>query len=333
MNASTPPQKPGTVRTPTNTFADDPGEAIDDVLIGGTALFQVGFSGSPLTWLMQNVLTLGDVAIRQTLQPFRYQYTDVFTSDDCVPVEGEISRRFWSRENQIVTVASTEFTVSANGLDRQIVDARALCESALGAAAAFLDERFLDRRLGEFVQVQTPEGVAYLDITHAVRSFHPGIRDVELSELTSKAGEMSGDPVLQSALKFYMRGVENRVSEVGFLLLASTADMLAEGKYRFNPYDLLSAMKVAGASEEWTMKRMKKVTSTRGELIHKGLVPTAEMYESWYELEEIVRVLLRHRMRVCSTWNARVPMYEGPVMAFDTAVDEEPYPDWASRSE
>lgn len=333
MKKSNPPQKPGTVRTPTNVFSDDEGESIDDVLVGGAALYQLGFSGSPLTPIGRQVIKMGNVSIQQTLGPFQFQYTDVVTSDDEIPFEGEFTRRHWSRENQFVTVAHTEFTVSGERLDQQIGSARSLCESALGAVSAYLDERFLDRRLGELVQVQTSHGLAYVDITHGVRSFAPGVANIELDELTDRADVISGDPVLQSALKFYMRAMENRVSEVGFVLLASTADMLAGGSYRFKPHDLLAAMQAAGASDGWTLGRMKKVSRTRGELIHRGLVPSAEMYESWYDLEEIVRVLLRRKMKVRSTWDARVPMYDGPIRAFETVYDEDPYPEWASQSQ
>lgn len=329
MDRLTEPQKPGTVRVPTNSFSEDQREQMSNTLIGCAAHYQLGFTGSPVTQLMNGVLRIGDVEIRQSLEPFQYQHTDVFTTDHDIPYEGEMTRRVWSRQGQIVTVATTEFTVSENETDRDLAAARALCEAALGAVAAVLDERFLDRRLGELVEVQTPHGRAYLDLTHAVRSFDPDIKRVALNDLEGRGSTFAGNPVLQTALKLYMRAVENRVSEVGFILLASAADMLAGGKFKFKAFDLLAAMKTAGASESWTMNRMKKVVSTRGQLIHRGLVPTAEMYESWYELEEVVRTLLRHKMHVRSDWSARVPMYEGPIRAFDTAIDEEPYPEWA----
>lgn len=140
----------------------------------------------------------------------------------------------------------------------------------------------------------------------------------------------ANDPVLQSALKFYARGVENRLTEIGYVLYAATADMLAGGRSKLNPSDLKRALDIAGQPDRWNISKLKKITQARGRLIHNGMLPSAEMYELWYDLEEIVRTLLRHKMRVRSDWQDRVPMYEGPALAPPTDLDEEPTPDGAT---
>ncbi len=325
------PQKPGTARTPTNFFSAERLEAIDASLVGCTARFQLGFSGSPVRQLVNRWLTVGDVKIRQSVEPFEYQYTDVITTDDEVPYMFEVTRRLWSRQGQFITVAEAEFTVSEFQVADQINVARARCEAALGALTAVIDERFIDRRVGEFVRIITEDGEVPADTTNAMRPFAPGVEEVDLADLEDKSGSFSGDPVLQSALKFYARGVENRLTEVGFILLSATADMLAGGRNKLKPDDLKTALDAAGEPGRWGIARLKKVAGTRGRLIHNGMIPTAEMYELWYDLEEIVRTLLRHKMKVTSAWDVRVPMYEGPVVAPDTEFDVDPVPPWANR--
>jgi len=59
-------------------------------------------------------------------------------------------------------------------------------------------------------------------------------------------------------LKFYARGVENRLSEVGYVILSATLDMLAGGSYRLKDFDIRAALKEAGA-RGWGSNRVKKV--------------------------------------------------------------------------
>lgn len=327
MDQSDALRKPGLARTPTNSFSNEPSEPVDSSVVGCVAEYQLGFSSSPVPQLLDNCVTIGGVRITQSLEPFRYQYTDVVTTDHEIPRTLETTRRLWSRPGQLVTVAHTEFVVSEFRTGYQIDEARSLCESAFGALSAVIDERFMDRRLGEFVSIKTANDVFFVDTTNAMRSFAPGVGKVGLDDLIDKSGSFASDPVLQSALKFYARGVENRLTEVGFVLLAATADMLAGGRSKLNPHDLKQALDVAGDQDRWSIGRLKKVTQARGRLIHNGMLPTSEMYEYWYDLEEIVRTLLRHKMRVRSDWDSRVPMYEGPAVAPGTEFDEEPAPD------
>lgn len=330
MDESQQSWKPGLSRSPTNPFSDEPSESIDFELVGCVAQYRLGFSGSPVPQLLDKWLAIGDVYITQSLKPFRYQYTDVVTTDHEMPQMFETTRRLWSRPGQLVTVAQTEFLVKENRAGDQIDAARSLCESAFGALSAVIDERFMDRRLGEFVSVKTANGVYFVDTTNAMRSFAPGIGGVSLKELTEQAASYANDPVLQSALKFYARGVENRLTEIGYVLYAATADMLAGGRSKLNPSDLKRALDIAGQPDRWNISKLKKITQARGRLIHNGMLPSAEMYELWYDLEEIVRTLLRHKMRVRSDWHDRVPMYEGPALAPPTDLDEEPAPDGAT---
>lgn len=65
--------KPGTALSPTNRFSNDDGETIDDFLVDRTADFQLAFTGSPIDILFDEPPTIGDVLIRQTTEPFRYQ--------------------------------------------------------------------------------------------------------------------------------------------------------------------------------------------------------------------------------------------------------------------
>lgn len=323
------PRKPGTAKSPTNRFSEDAGEAIDEALVGTVARYQLAFSGSPTEMLLDSELRFADVTIRQTREPFRYQYTDVLTIAGAeLPIEAEITHRLWSRPGQFVTVASTGFEVPSTGMSLLILQARERCEAALGVVAAALDERFIDRRIGEFVSAETADGPALMDTTHGMRSFDPTLSKLTADEVEFGTSQLLSGPLVQSAFKFYVKGVEQRLTEVGYILLATTADMLAGGKNRLKPYDLKQALERAGEPpDKWSMGRVRKVTETRGKLVHNGMIPTKEMYESWYDLEEMVRVLLRHKLGIKSNWPARVPMYEGPAFAPDTLVDEDPAPE------
>ncbi|MCT1690701.1 hypothetical protein M3B11_07000 [Brevibacterium sp. p3-SID960] len=319
-------QKPGTVRVPTDMFSPDTGEMLPTELEGRSVHYQLGFSGSPVPQLTGDGVSIGEVQISQSDEPFHYQYTDVVIFGESDFYESETTRKLWSRPGQFITIASTQFDLERERSDIQVREARELCESALGALCAVLDERFLDRRIGEFMVVDSGEGAIALDVTSAVRTFQPGIGRIGLEELQSSATGFTGDPILSSALKFYTRGVENRLTEVGYVILSATLDMLSGGRNRLNPVDIRAALDKASA-RDWGSNHVKKVVRVRNELIHTGMIPSADMFEAWYDLEEMVRTLLRHRMRVSSKWDVRVPMYEGPVNLFATQVDEEDVPE------
>lgn len=176
-------QKPGTVRVPTDLFSADKGEMPPSELEGCNVLYQLGFSGSPVPQLEDGGVTIDDVHISQSDEPFQYQYTDVVIFGESDFNEAETTRRLWSRPGQIVTIAATQFELERERTDVQIRRARERCESALGALCAVLDERFLDRRIGEFLRVDSGEDEIAIDVTTAVRTFQPGIGRVGIKDL------------------------------------------------------------------------------------------------------------------------------------------------------
>lgn len=332
MSDESDPQKPGTILTPSNTFSDGYRERIPPGLVGSRGIYQLGYVGSPVPQLLGRDMVVDSVSITQTTEPFKYQYTDVMSIPGEPPSEIEITRRLWSRKFQMVTLASLPVEVPESRMDQMIYEARTKCEAALGVIVAALDERIVDRRIGEYIEVESGGEIYNIDITSSMRSFHPDIVSVDADGLAGNASGATHDPLVRSAFRFYLLGVEHRLSEIGYVLLASTADMLAGGKNKLNAYDLRAALLAAGADEgTWPVSRVKKITETRGKLIHNGMLESKDMYSSWYDLEEVVRILLRHRVSVSSAWPSRVPMYEGPMLAAETEFDEEEYPAWVIR--
>lgn len=330
MTGTNPPIKPGTILAPSNPFTRQGAETLPSELTGKAGKYQLGYTGSPINILLDGGLEIGGVKLFQTTEPFLYQYTDVIKFSIPEPYEAEITRRLWSRKGQFVTIAEFSFTVPPERLDICIENCRKSCESALGALVSLLDERIIDRRIGEFATIESASGTHAIDITPSVRTFHPGIDDAAFEDINAVAGLLLSDPILQSALRFYILGIEQRLTQTGYILLTTCVDMLVGRKRKFNPVDIRTELLESGQRDsDWPIKRIKKIGTVRGSLIHSGMIESNDMHVTWYDLEEIVRILLRSKMKLKSSWGARVPMNETGIYVMETLFDEDPFPDWA----
>lgn len=234
-----------------------------------------------------------------------------------VPLLREVRHQLLTRPGQFSTIVTIPFIVPERGAMRLFLKCKRDAEATLGALTSMLDERIADRRVGDIVVVPMPSGgEATMDVTERVRSFQPDLETQYppadfLSQLTQR--DLSGDEQLHSALRLYLRAIENRLTQDGYILLSAVVDDLCGGRNKMKPHDMRAALEAAGQTP--AMNTLERVSSVRGRLIHNGMVDLAEMYTAWYDLEEITRVLLRHRAELDGGWPTRVPMFEGPLLA------------------
>lgn len=292
-------------------------------LVGLAGEYRLVFAGSPVLALTGDGINVGAARVRQTEEALTYQYTDVIYGPGQVPLLREVRHQLLTRPGQFSTIVTIPFLVPERGAIRLFFECQRDADATLGALTLMLDERIADRRVGDIVVVPLPGGKqAFMDVTARVRSFQPDLEAQYpptdfLSQLAQR--DLSGDEQLHSALRLYLRAIENRLTQDGYILLSAAVDDLCGGRNKMKPHDMRAALEAAGQTP--AMNTLERVSSVRGRLIHNGMVDLADLYTAWYDLEEITRVLLRHRAELDGGWPTRVPMYEGPLLAEPRIAD------------
>ncbi|WGW11538.1 hypothetical protein LWF01_15810 [Saxibacter everestensis] len=263
--------------------------------------------------LLEDRWNVGEIVIEQTMQQLRLQYTDISHVPGECPSMYKVMRREWTKPNQFLTVVQVPLVFPATEPPADcFAAARRRARSAVALVAASLDERIVDRFLGEVATVELSTGqVVDIDVAMGVRDF-----DTTLESETSPRAVLESlaqmnlreDPVLAAALRWYLAALDLRVTAAGFVLLCTACealvDPLPKKNKSFNSNALERALNGTGSS--FSTSEIATVVRARARLVHHGEEDHEDLFPAWYALEAITRTLLMHRSEVEPGWPARV---------------------------
>jgi hypothetical protein len=254
----------------------------------------------------------GPVLSQQTEMSQRGGFPLAF--DKCMTRGVEIGAGHW------LTVVQIEVMPLPDELGSAIFASRDQAQEAVAFISSVLDERVAQELLAEDLLVlDGSKPVASADMHELVRHFLPyEVTDIEEESLDRLDGSEQPRHV-KTAARWYLRGAQAGPGVDGVMFFWFAVEALV-GTSKKVPIE--KALRRAGRDPADQAIGIGKLHGIRSAFVHdkpdSDPPPKSEVRQAFYDLEAIVKTLLRHALRVDSTWPAHAAS-----MVFD--------PPWAER--
>lgn len=191
--------------------------------------------------------------------------------------------------------------------DMEILERESL--AALGSVAAVFDERFALEELGEnLVLMDSSEVVPerFVDVSWRVRSYRP---DVAFPEQPPELAPSAVSPPVNQAARWYLKGSREGPTADGVMWLCTAIESLVEPlpgqSRRFNRKAIEAAIIGAQDDPHRFQPDIGRVAGLRASVVHEGMEDPELLHDGFYVLEEIARLLIRHRLSFDAGWPLR----------------------------
>jgi hypothetical protein len=275
---------------------------------GDRAVYQAVFRGMQVHGLPE-VLVVGGTTLHFIQGPIRVQKTDLsqhagfpLIFDKSMQHGVEVGAGHW------LTVAEIEISEFSDASKELITDARQQALTAIAFLASVLDERIGQEMLAENLLIfDGNEPVAVVDLRELVRHFLPyEVREKELEALAALS-DIDLPRHSQTAARWYLRGVQAGPSVDGVIFLWFAVEALT-GTSKKKPIE--EALRTAGRDPADQKMTVGELHGLRSSFVHDRPdakpVPPDKVRSGFYDLEAMVKTLLRHELSVHSTWAAHI---------------------------
>jgi hypothetical protein len=174
--------------------------------------------------------------------------------------------------------------------------------AAIGIVATLLDERVAQEELLEDLIVMCADGLQpeiLLDRKRNVRDFPPmkAVVEEHRQTLTNfvSVDLQAEDPRL-TACRYYLQGARAGPSVDGVISFVGAIEALVPGN--FAPGRIAEAIRDAGQDPDALDPNLRKLNRLRTDILHHGHEEPKLLFPGYYMLEQIVRLLLRHRLNM-----------------------------------
>jgi hypothetical protein len=275
---------------------------------GDRALYRAVFRGMQVHGLPEE-LKVGGASLRFCQGPALVQKTDVSQrAGHPLVFDKSMSHGVSIGEGHWLTLAEIEIESFTKVSKETIFEARQYAESAVAFVAAVLDERIGQEMLAEnllILEGDTP--VAIADLRELVRGYLPfEVREAE-SEALAALGNLELARNVATAARWYLRGVQAGPSVDGVIFLWFAVEALA-GTSKKRPIE--EALRKAGRDPADQGLTVGELHGLRSSFVHDrpdSEPPAVEkVKQGFYDLEAMVKALLRHELGVHSTWPAHI---------------------------
>lgn len=275
---------------------------------GDRASYQAVFRGMQVHGLPE-VLVVAGTTLRFIQGPIQVQKTDMsqragfpLIFDKSMQHGAEVGAGHW------LTVAEIELSEFSEASKEVITDARHRALTTIAFLASVLDERIGQEMLAENLLIfDGDEPVAVVDLRELVRHFLPyEVREKELEALAALS-DVDLPRHSQTAARWYLRGVQAGASVDGVIFLWFAVEALT-GTSKKKPIE--EALRVAGRDPADQKMTVGELHGLRSNFVHDHPdarpVPPDKIRSGFYDLEAMVKTLLRHELGVHSTWAAHI---------------------------
>lgn len=267
---------------------------------GRPSFYRLVFAGSSVRgWV--SPLRIHDVVLVPWEGPVSVQSTSVHVRPvSPLSLEKIMHRRDVGHGRPLV-IGIRPFSMSLAEVSLNMERHRQEVLAAVGKVATILDERFATEELGENVVVLDKSGSGaerYVDASWRVRHYRP---DLDFPEaLHEAAASLARNPVVDQAARWYFKGAREGPTADGIMWLCaaieSLADPLPNQSKRFNRAAIERAISHAGDDPGRFSPSIGRIAGLRADVIHYGKEDPTLLREGFYVLEEVVRLILRHRL-------------------------------------
>lgn len=303
-------------------LAEEPQEARDGWKLpdADEVVYRLGLSCDPVPGLPTE-LAVGDVEIEFVHGPIRAQQT-LLRQRFGVPVIFDKSmRRDDLAANEVITLLSIT-TPPPGSLEDGFAEWRPRALAAAGMLAAVLDERvaghevFEDAILfheGKFVGAADMRGKVRTYLPFEVNTADRGALD-RLGELT--ASESS--PVARAA-RLYRRAALEGPTADAYAMLWVAAECFSEHRSP-SKKDIEMTLRTGGMDPDGLPISIGRLIDLRGKIQHHGVEADDRLTLAFYEMEAVVRTLIRQEAEIEGGWWPAADNPAGFSAPFDSAV-------------
>jgi hypothetical protein len=296
-------------RAPSDQSASNPADRLR-ALDGRQARYRLAFVAMEVPGLPA-VVHIGPVEITQQAGPIWTQHTYIRQRPGWRPRYDKTMHHGYLQvgEGLQLTLAERPVVVPhSEHIHRALAHWRDQTLAAISILAAVLDERVAQSELLEDLIVYDPTGSrpwGAIDNLVRVRDFLPKKRVLpEQRRLLEglAAFDLSHDGAELGAARWYLRAVQlgPTPDAVVFLWIAmeALAPPTGKGDTRGDVRRVEDALKETGLALDELSLPVGRLAGLRGDIVHKGMEQPDLLYEGFYELEDLTRLLLRHRVGV-----------------------------------
>ena len=273
---------------------------------GDRALYRAVFRGMQVHGLPEE-LTVAGATLRFHQGPALVQQTDLSQRAGYPLVfDKSMNHGVTVGEGRWSTLVEIEIDDYAGTSKETISEARQRAESVVAFVAAILDERVGQEMLAENLLVfDGDKPVAVADLRELVRNYPPfEARETERNALAG-LGDLRLSRHVETAARWYLRGVQAGPSVDGVIFLWFAVEALT-GTSKKKPIE--EALRRAGRDPADQGSTVGELHGLRSSFVHdrpnSEPPPGKKVKQGFYDLEAMVKALLRHELGAHSTWPA-----------------------------
>jgi hypothetical protein len=288
-----------------------------------SALYRLGLRSLPVLGLAEQ-LKVGDVRVHFVRGPVRAQQTVMRQRYGLPIVFDKAMRRREVGEGELLAVFSIEESPVPEDLDQSWERWRARALAAAGLVASVLDERVVGEQLFEdAVLLRAGEFVGAVDMRAGVRTFLPfDVTAADTSALERLAElDLSERDAAARAARLYRRAALEGPTADAFAMLWVAAECFSDRHSPSRP-EIEQALRDSGLDPESLPISVGRFIGLRGEVQHHGLEADDRLRTAYYEMEAVVRALIRQHIGLTGGWWAASDNVAGFADPFPDALAE-----------
>jgi hypothetical protein len=249
-------------------------------------------------------LIIGDVRASVLTGPVLAQHTNLRQRYGFPIVFDKYMTREHVGDGELILLLSIEHTVSdITTVEQSVLRWRATAEGAAGTLAAVLDERTAgDSVFEDVVLLRAGETVGAADVRARVRSFLPlEVTSQDRAGLERLADiELEGSGVGRAARLLRRAALEGPTADAYVMLFVAAESVLDSRQPSKREFD--EVLREAGFNPDGLPLHAGLLISLRGQIVHDGLEDHERLRMAYYEMEAIVRVLIRRAAGIEGGW-------------------------------
>ncbi|HST69185.1 MAG TPA: hypothetical protein VLI94_05970 [Solirubrobacterales bacterium] len=284
-------------------------------------VYRLGLSCALVPGLPEE-LWIGDVQVRFVRGPVRAQRTEIRQRFGLPVVFDKSMKRVEIGDDEVIALLSLSTTPVPDDLEAGFAGWRAHALAAAGMLASVLDERVAGAELFEdaiFLRRGTFVGAA--DIREKVRTYLP----FEVNPADKRALERLNDlsasesSAVARAARLYRRAALEGPTADAYAMLWVAAECFSEHRSPSRK-DIEAALSAAGLNPEGLPISVGRLIELRGKIQHHGVESDDRLTTAFYEMEAVVRTLIRQEAGLEGGWWAASDNPAGFAAPFDAAV-------------
>ena len=271
---------------------------------------------------LPDALVIDDVDVEFALGPIRAQRTHVRQRHELPVVFDKMMERVEVGDGELVAIFSLRRTPIPDDLEGAFVTWRARALAAAGMLASVLDERVVGGELFEdAVLLRGGAFVGAADVRSSVRTLLPyevnAADHAALEQLRNVS--LSEESAIARAARLYRRAALEGPTADAYAMLWVAAECFSEHRSPSRK-DIEGALRESGLNPGGLPIHVGLLIDLRGKIQHSGLEESDDLRTAFYEMEAVVRALIRREMKLRGGWWPAPDNPAGFADPFDRAI-------------